>query len=115
MSVNRISNRRRRWDRRFYRTHGETFMQRGGIHGRCRSYPLRFWGIRRVFRTCIHIRDCPHNFTRRSENTRAFNSHNMVPLFAYQLRPMRRPIPPGPRKRVVQEQIEPQMQWRQAA
>lgn len=105
-----------RWDRRFYHP-GDAFMKRGGIFGRSRSYPHKFLLIRRVFRTCIRIRYDTADFTHPSENVRAFNSHIMVPMFAYQLRPTSWRAPPRPRKSVVQElrPIEAQIKWRQAA
>ncbi len=92
------------------------FMRRGGIYGRTRIYPFRAWRTRYLFRTCIHIRFADHDFTRASENARAYNRALMVPHFAYQMRP-RRPTPPGPRKTDALRQDIPWelMQCRKAA
>lgn len=105
----------RRWDKRSHQQ-GAAFMYSGGIFGvRCRLYPWRALHMRRVFSTCIHVRFDRGDFNRASQNVQAMNNHDMVPMFAYQWRPIRRPPPPGTPKRVVEAPIAPQIEWRRAA
>lgn len=68
--------------------------------------------MRHVFSTCIHIRTDRGDFTRTSANARAFNSHNMVPMFAYQFRPRYQPPLPRARKQLPNEGTD---RWRLAA
>lgn len=97
----------------------ERFMAQGGPLGlgRSRNRPWKGTRTRRVFRTCIHIRRDEHgfNYFRNSANVHAFNSHWLVPVFAYEFRQEPQTPPPPPRPGEELAEVEPEIEWRMAA
>ncbi len=90
----------------------EKFMERGGIYGRCRTYPWTAGRTHRIFNKVIRLRFDDHDFTRASANVQAFNTQKLIPVFAYEWRKPR-VAPPRPGKTVVPEQYW--VEWQEAA
>ncbi len=90
----------------------EKFMERGGIFGRCRTYPWTAGRTHRIFNKVIRLRFDDYDFTRASANVQAYNAQKLIPVFAYQCRLKTRPAPPRPGKAVVPEHW---VEWQEAA